>query len=300
MGYAKTDYDALRDRYLDRKRQKGEGDGWWKPTDGKNKIRILPPPAPVAGEKIVQRAMYVEYGVHYGLGSEDSPEVYTCPKLTLAGKPCPICEFVRALWKKKTDQDIALARKIGSRPRAASNIILLTEPGKVYIWGYPKTTRDQLDDLVFSSDPPIAIDDPDMGFNLTLSKQDRVTPEGVFPVYNLSPELKPCPIPDKSVLNKLTNLSALLQSRVKSYDELRSILHAADSSSGNNEEVTVDPEVSAVAESPAATQAEVNDEIIEEIPAAPAPKTTAAAPAPAGDVIAQAKAALARRQQAGK
>lgn len=297
MGHAKTDYEGLRNRYLDRKRQKGEGDGWWKPTDGKNKIRILPPPSPVAGEKIVQKAMYVEYGVHYGLGTEDNPEVYTCPRLTLAGKPCPICEFVRSLWKSKTDQDIALARKIGTRPRAASNIVLLTEPSKVYIWGYPKTTRDQIDDLVFASDPPTAIDDPDMGFNLTLSKQDRVTPEGIFPVYNLTPELKPCPIPDKKVLDKLTNLSALLQSRVKSYDELRSILHAnpeAPTASEQDPAATVDP---AAAASPVVSE-EASDEVIEVD--TPAPVKTPVAAAPASDVIAQAKAALARRQQAGK
>lgn len=289
--HARSDYNAMLQNFKKRRDQHGLGDGWWKPGEGKHRLRMLPPPANQEAAKFKQKAFFVEFGVHYELGEEGS-EPITCPKATL-GKPCPVCEFVRTLWKTGTEADKGLARKIGVRHRAASNIILLNEPSKVWIWSYPKTTRDQIEEILFANeDTPAMIDDPDAGYNMTLIVTSRQTPEGVFPQQQITPELKPCAVPDKSVLNKLTNIADLIGARVKSYDEIRSVLLGSAT-----EEAPAGVAAPKVSGQPVPAAPE-EEEIIEEIPTAAAPAPPAAKTS-SMDVIAMAKAALARRQTQG-
>lgn len=292
--YGKTDYSKMRGRFQERVKNKADADGWWKPEQGKNRIRVCPPPAPTKGTKIPMDAFMFEYGVHYQIG--DDNEVITCPRLTLK-KPCPICEFVKGLWKG-SEADKKLARGIGAKLRTAMNIVLLSEPGKVYIWSAGKMVRDQLDELVFASDPPIEIDDPDQGYNMVVTVSSRTTPDGVFPQYIVTPEMKPCALPDKKVLEKLSNIAELICGRVKSYDELRSIL-LGKPEEGTHETKTNQAQ-DTVVESvhPAAAETTPDEEIIEEVED-PEPTAAQEPPKSSSDVIALAKAALAKRHAKG-
>lgn len=71
---------------------------WWKPEEGKNKIRILPP----ADEALLAEGIfYKEAWYHYSVGPDN--RALLCPK-KMEGDDCFICEYI-AKQKKKDNQD---------------------------------------------------------------------------------------------------------------------------------------------------------------------------------------------------
>lgn len=222
----KTDYKKLRERFLARQRRAERDERWWnpdKPPPGdpaiEYSIRILPP---YDGYD----SWYVEYGVHYGLNVDDDvPGSITCPRLTL-GKRCPICEMTRGLWRG-SDEDKALAGRIGAKRRYASNILVLSkDPNEVKIWAYGHKVWMPLNALCVGKDGSFTpIDDPQRGFNFNLTVTTQATPDGNFPSYMILPEsMTPCPIPNMSVLDRLHRIDEVIREKVKSYDEIRAIL----------------------------------------------------------------------------
>jgi len=289
MAMGRSDYQSAKERFLDRQKRKSESEGWWKPTEGRHRIRILPPPS----NQEKQKFFYVEYGVHYGLvGPEGNTETVTCPKATLK-KPCPICEFTRGLWQRKSEEDQVIARKIGVKTRACCSLVFLNAPSEAKIWSFGKNVRDQLDELCFANEgSEVMIDDPDNGYNLTVTVSVRNTPDGTYPDYIVTPEMKSCAVLDKAVLGKTKNLAEMIHSAVKSYDEIRSILLGSGHEDGGEAPAPVARKVEEEPTEPA------SDDVVEDTPA---PVAKASSPAPsqrpsADDLVKKARAALASKK----
>lgn len=261
----KTDYSKIRQKFLERQKflAEIEDERWWKPPqptsggpDLNFRIRILPPPDGFD-------SWWVEYGIHYRIKNESSqPVQIVCPQRTI-GKPCPICEFTRGLWKSGVEQDQNLARDIGVKTRYISNIIVLSEnPSEVKIWSYGTMVWTFLNNLCIGGKGDIIpIDDPVSGYDLRLSVSMRFTKIGNIPNYTIIPEMKPCPIPDKNLLSKIHPIHEIIRKRVKSYDEIRSILYGSSEGESGSPS-SDDTEDVAISDAPAIQE----DSIVEDAP----------------------------------
>jgi hypothetical protein len=308
----KTNYDKIKNRFQQRQKAQGDiDDRWWKPTEGRHRFRILPPPDSFD-------AWYMEYGVHYGLTTaEGNFETITCPRLTVK-KPCPICEFTRGLWRTGFDKDKDLARKIGGKERAVSNVLVYPpstqQKAEVKLWGYGTrggtSVMEQLEEHCMGQDGTVVpIDDPIRGMNMKLNVTMKATEKGTFPNYMVTPELPPGPLADKNVLTNLHDFVKIIHEKVKSYDEIRTILlgtnpeadggHVATTSTTPAEE-TVEPSEQAPASS---VTVGADEEVIEPInePEVKHGKTSEGsgeARPSQSDLIQRAKAQLAKRSAA--
>lgn len=227
-----SNYQKLHKRFVDHQKRQAEleDDGRWlklpAPQVGTPaityRIRILPPPDGFD-------SWYLEYGVHYQIKNESGQFMtITCPLKTVQ-KPCPVCEFTKGLWKSGSEEDKALARKIGVKTRYASNVVLLNNPSEAKLWSYGAKVWGPLNELcVGDSGEFVPIDDSDKGFNIKVVIVTQKTDEGNFPNYTIMPEMKSCPVPDKSVLTKIHPMHELILGRVKSYDEIRSLLFGSE------------------------------------------------------------------------
>jgi hypothetical protein len=215
-----TDYAKIRQRFAARQKALADMDEKWVKFDqGRHKVRICPPLAN-------HDSWFVEYGVHYGIGDEFNPQTVTCPRLTVQ-KACPICEFVRGLWRSGDEGDKDLARKIGAKRRYCSNVIVLSNPNETRVWAYGPQVWDQLAELCVGEGAEggvIPIDDPDNGFNMSVVVTTRNTPDGTYPNYMVRNEMKPTPIVNKKVLSTMSDIKEMIHKNLKPYDEIRAIL----------------------------------------------------------------------------
>lgn len=323
-----TNYQKLHKRFVEKQSRQAEMDDnrWWKPPIPQvgnpaetHRIRILPPPDGFD-------SWYFEFGVHYGVKNEAGQFLtITCPLKTVQ-KPCPICEFTKGLWKENTEEGKTLARKIGVKTRYASNVIVLSNPAEVKLWSYGPKVWTPLNELCIGDNGEFnPIDSPEKGFNIKLVIATQNTPEGNFPNYTVMPIMPACPIPDKSALMKIHAMHELIVSRVKSYDEIRSLLYgseAADAapapSPATTDEVAETPVTDAddtvtetvtpppapaksVAPAAKASVAGVTPApAVKETTNAPSPEasTASAAPASQEELVKRAKAQLAKRAAA--
>jgi len=110
-------------------RRGGSGAQFWKPKNGKNTIRIMPPWTDPLGEgkalsdtlQVFQGQYWREVGQHWNV-SPDQRGPILCPKKTPGlDAPCPICEFVSELKKDKTN---AKAKQLSDDIRAKTTFLL--------------------------------------------------------------------------------------------------------------------------------------------------------------------------------
>ena len=111
---------------IQRKLEEISGGTYWKPKEGKNIIRILPPWSD-SGE------WYSEAKLHYGLSSEGRNRAYPC-----LGAKCPICDYARKL-QKGSEEDKKLSSKLVPRTKFYVNM-LDRKTGKSGIWSFSKKT----------------------------------------------------------------------------------------------------------------------------------------------------------------
>lgn len=308
----KTNYEKIRKQFLDRQKQLAEMDGddkWWKPgmpqdtkTTLKHRVRILPPPDGFD-------SWFVEYAVHYRL-KNDAGEflTITCPQKTLK-KPCPVCEFTKGLWKSGKPEDQKIARDIGAKTRYCSNVLVLSEDAKVpKLWSYGAKVWSPINEMCFgTSGEFVPIDDPQNGFNLNIAVGMNATESGNFPEYTVTPEMRSSPIPDKTILDRLHPMHEMIQGRVKSYDEIRSILLGGNAPKVEVDHTTPAGEVTEPVDTdPAPTTPTVVDETPAPVTQKSAPKTeektnaeAAAASSPSREeLVKRARAALQKRSGA--
>lgn len=312
MGAGRTNYEALRERFLKRQEQKDTEGGWWKPEIGNRySLRFGPPLAPA-------EIWFVEYGVHYNLWRGEENATETCPRLTLQ-KPCPVCEFVKTLWRG-SEEDKAMARDIGAKRRYCANVFILSSdsPKVAKIWAFGPQVFDQIMEQTNTDDGVVPIDDPDQGYNMNLSVGKKATGDRVFPAYTISlASLKPSALADPKMLDGLVDIVSMIHGKIRGYDEIRAQLQGGDAPSETAEEAppatapaaapaprgAVVPRgaaspVAAPATAPATGTQEDNEEVIDDggsnAEATPAP---AAAPEGSSDLVTKARAALAKRNK---
>ena len=231
----RTNLDKLRERFLARQTQKDNADlRWWKPEIGKKyKLRILPPPD--GGE-----LWFKEYGVHYKVYPDADNPTETCPRLT-KGSACPICEFVRGLWRTGTDEDKSLARDIGAKKRYVSNVVIIgsDDVKTPRLWAYGPMIWDQIMAFVNTDDGIIPLDDPATGHNIILTVTEKKTGTQTFPNYVVSPEIKQTAVPDQGCLAKIHDFEDIIDSKLRPYEAIRAQLEGKAEPS-QTEEAPVD------------------------------------------------------------
>lgn len=133
---------------------------FFKPREGKNTIRILPPWSK-------EGIWYKEATTHYGLVNEAGQDrAYPC--LRMYGEACPICEKMNELIKTGGKEDKKLADRIRPRTKYYANI-LDRKSGKVMIWGFTPKTLGIL--LSYCADPDYGdISHPEEGFDVVVER----------------------------------------------------------------------------------------------------------------------------------
>ena len=190
--------------------QSGSGagsDAFLKVDYGETKVRFLP-------DKNGKEIFFKEFGEHW---VEKKP--YICPKITNQD-PCPICEAVNELYNG-TEEDVELARTFKARRQHYANLIVVgkeTEGPKVFKFGIKladKLIEYSLDEDYYD------LSDPEKGFNFRIDKKKKDS----FPNYDSSKPVKDSTSLDpedlKNWLNAAVDVVALVDDRVKPYDEIK-------------------------------------------------------------------------------
>lgn len=214
---------------------------FWKPANGKNTVRILPP---WTDEGELAGQFYREVHQHWNLSEDAGPAL--CPKKTpgvSADKDCPVCDFVEQLRARKSDVEAQeLAKKLRAKVAYLMSIIDINDPeytakdvaefkkdrpdsevpfqvGDVKIQCYAATTTiaDSIMNLVIANEMDIT--DLEAGFNLIITKVPNKDP--LKTRYTVTPELKKtvAPVAADTKLPDLGNVG-----KVKSAEDLLKLL----------------------------------------------------------------------------
>ena len=128
---------------------------YWKPKEGKNIIRILPPWND-------EGLFYFEAALHYGFKDGAKTKAYPC--LAMYEQECPICEFAKKLAK----EDKQMAGGITSRKKFYANIIDRNS-NNVMIWGFSMKVLRTL--LAYVQDPDWGdFTDPEEGHDIVVER----------------------------------------------------------------------------------------------------------------------------------
>lgn len=209
------DYEKLRKAAQELQARMTRGGGpsmkFWKPADGKNVIRILPPwteEGPLAGQ------FYREVHQHWNV-SEEATGPVLCPKKTPAAsedKACPICDLVDQLKARKNDVDAQeLVKNLRAKAAYLMSVIDLSDPTytakdvvewkkerpdsdcpfevgdpKVQCYAATNTIADAIMNIVIANEMDIT--DLEAGHNIVLTKipnKDKLKTR-----YSVTPDLK--------------------------------------------------------------------------------------------------------------
>lgn len=211
---------------------------FWKPTVGKQVIRIVP-------SKFNKQNPFREVMFHYGIGNK------TMIALTNFGEKDPIVEFASQLRKTSDKENWALAKKISPKMRIFAPVIVRGEEDKgVRLWEFGKEMYLEL--LSIAEDEDIA-DYTDVleGRDMTI---DTVGPEVTGTKYNKSsvrikPKTSPLSEDNEKIKKWLAEQPDALQYYKKyAFDEMKNILmewlEPSDNNETTDEEEVVETETS--------------------------------------------------------
>lgn len=244
----------------------------WKPTPGKQEVRIVP-------YKFCTENPFSELKFHYNLNGKTylSPDSF--------GRPDPIVEFAARLKKSGDKEEWKLARKLEPKMRTFAPVLVRgAEHEGVKYWGFGKQVYQEL--LSIMSDPDYGdITDLANGRDIVVEFKTAEETGKQFPetTIRVKPNMKPAVDPNnRDLLEKIANQTKLLDLFPElSYDELKSVMDAwLHPEEG---ETAVDPDVAAAATATGTTTAEV----AEKTPTSPTPtkvSPTKASPVNTADV----------------
>lgn len=216
---------------------------YWKPKNGDNRFRLLPPWTDKGpnGEQF-WREIFMHFGVtDFTAPDPDNTFSVPCPKETPGAAlalgleegakiTCPICEAISKLRQSDDPADIEMAKQSRAKSRVYSNVIDLNDPTwtqnaidalkanntpdehlpklgdpKVQVYTYGPTIMNMI--LDFFQDG-IDLSDPDEGYDLILTREG----EGIKTKYRLRPEMKAskAPITDAQLDKHLEDLDKLM------------------------------------------------------------------------------------------
>ena len=126
-----------------KKRRAGRGSSGWKPRDGVNKIRILPPKSIYLGAWDQMVDLAIPYKMHFFKIEGRPTEVTRC--LEEVKRPCPACATWRAFRKSSDPAMEQLAKDIGPSDQYLFNIIDLSNvQSGIQKWGANFTCWDKI------------------------------------------------------------------------------------------------------------------------------------------------------------
>jgi hypothetical protein len=189
----------------------------WKPTPGKQEIRIVP-------YKYQPDNPFSELKFHYNLNGKTylSPDSF--------GRPDPIVEFANRLKKSGDKEEWKMARKLEPKMRTFAPVIVRGEEHEgVKFWGFGKQVYQEL--LSIMSDPDYGdITDLANGRDIVVEFKTAEESGKQFPETSIrvKPNTKPAvEITNKELLAKLANQSNLLDLFPEpAYDELKAVMDA--------------------------------------------------------------------------
>jgi hypothetical protein len=205
---------------------------WWKPKDGENIIRILPPWS-------ADGMFAKEAGYHYGVSQDAS---YACPKVC-KGLPCPICETVTDLFKSKRSEDMALAKRISVKTRYFYNILDRVAKDKVvYVFGSGSMVYEKVLGIFADKDYG-DVTDVANGYDLKVIRSG----EGLDTSYEVRPVKNSSPVLNWETKKKtMVDLDAIVEADLLPYKKLKAILEGTseteDEASEEKEEETEEVE----------------------------------------------------------
>lgn len=223
---------------------------WWKPKEGENIIRILPPWS-------ADGMFAKEAGYHYGV-SQDA--TYACPKVC-KGLPCPVCETVSDLFRSKRSEDMTLAKRIGVKTRYFYNILDRVAKDKVvYVFGSGSMVYEKVLGIFADKDYG-DVTEITTGYDLKIMKSG----EGLDTSYEVRPVKNSSAVMNWETKKKaMVDLDAIVEADLLPYKKLKAIL-----------EGTADSESDAAGEDDAEETEEKEEEAEEAKPVKSAPKKVA-------------------------
>ncbi len=142
----------------------GGGSEFWKPKQGDNLIRLLP------GVGEMNDIFWVEKGSHFIELGSNNWKTWICPEFT-AGEPCPICEYVRALYNTGDKGDKTLADDLRMTKAYSVNLIDRKNEDKgVQIYNGKVTVMRQWAALIGDPEYGDLIVDVDDGLDMTITR----------------------------------------------------------------------------------------------------------------------------------
>ena len=138
------------------KERRQSGGRFWRPEDGENRIRILPPKR---GDEFC-----LEYMRHFGILKRPVP----CPQSI--GKRCPAHEVTAKLFKSRRSGDIELAKRLAGKRTFVTNIIDRNgDPNIPLVWEFGPQIYEQLLSY-FADDEWGDITDGEKGYDVKIEK----------------------------------------------------------------------------------------------------------------------------------
>ena len=172
---------------------------FWKPNDGEQTIRILPPSD---GDP------FKEYWFHYNLGKNPG---FLSPKKNF-GESDPLDDFVRQLYKDGSDESVKMAKTLSARQRFFSPVVVRGEESEgVRLWGFGKMAYKELLNLVLNPDYG-DITDVAEGTDLVINYGKP--PGAQFPQTAITPRRRP------SLLSESEETTARWLDSIPDFDEV--------------------------------------------------------------------------------
>ena len=243
------DIDAVRKRLNQLQTTNTRTSNLWKPSPGKQVIRVIP-------YKHNKDIPFIELFFHYDLGGKTylSPITY--------GRPDPIEEFAQKLKSTGSKDDYRLGRKIEAKMRTFAPVIVRGEENQgVKFWGFGKTVYQEL--LSIIADPDYGdITDSVNGRDVAVEFKTAEETGKSFPSTSIRVKPNQTPITeDASVLESINesqkNITEIYTER--SYDELTQALDSYLNGDSSNEEETKQEEVKETAPASSYDKKETSD-----------------------------------------
>jgi len=220
------DLDAIRKKLGDLQSQTTRTSSLWKPSPGKNQVRIVP-------YQHDKDNPFLELFFHYDLGKRN----YLSP--VTHGEPDPVVEFSEKLKSTGNSDDWKLSKKLEPKMRVYVPVIVRGEEGEgVKFWGFGKQVYAEL--LGFISDPDYGditglTDGRDIVVEFTPSEGAGTYPKTAIRVKpNQTPATEDKALADKIVTGQQEIFSIF---KKVSYDELKAALESWLSPDGESEDV---------------------------------------------------------------
>lgn len=135
---------------------------YWTPSEGSNKIRIMPPPEGYD-------TYFFKAGFHYGIGPDN--KMFACPKVGGARKNCFLCEESDRLQRSKDEEDVAEGKELRPTRKFLITVVDLDKPQDGFqVWS-PGVKAFQEVNYYFSDPEWGDVSDLESGFDFIVTRK---------------------------------------------------------------------------------------------------------------------------------